>query len=46
MIVVGTNYWNLGIEIALGDINKDKEGIWTFRNLGKNIAFVLQKLKA
>ena len=46
MIVVGSTYWNLGIGLAPGDVKKDKEGIRTFKNLGKNIAFVLQKLNS
>ena len=46
MIVVGSTYWNLGIGLAPGDVNKDREGIRTFKNLGKNFAFVLQKMNA
>ena len=44
MIVVGSSYWNLGIWLAPGDILKDKEGVQTFKTLGKNFAFVLKKL--
>ena len=46
MIVVGSTYWNLGIGLAPGEVKKDSEGIRTFKNLGKNFAFVLEKLKA
>jgi multimeric flavodoxin WrbA len=46
MIVVGSSYWNLGVGKAPGDILNDEEGIITFRNLGKNIAFALKKLKS
>ena len=46
MIVVGSTYWNLGVGLAPGDVNKDQEGIRTFKNLGKNLAFVLEKLNS
>jgi multimeric flavodoxin WrbA len=46
MIVVGSSYWNLGFGIAPGEVKKDKEGMDTFRTLGKNFAFVLKKLKS
>ena len=46
MFVVGSSYWNLGIGRAPGDVMSDEEGINTFRNLGKNFAFLLKKLKA
>ncbi|MHA1726137.1 MAG: flavodoxin family protein [Promethearchaeota archaeon] len=46
MIVVGSSYWNLGIGLAPGDIQKDTEGIETFKNLGVNMAYVLKKLKS
>ncbi len=45
MIVVGSDYWNLGIANAIGDILNDNEGINTFRTLGQNIAWLLKKLK-
>lgn len=47
MFVVGSSYWNLGLNPNVmdpGDFKKDKEGIQTFKNLGKNFAFLLQKL--
>jgi len=44
MFVVGSSYWNLGIGSDPGDIKKDKEGMQTFKNLGKNISLLLQKL--
>jgi len=46
MLVVGSSYWNLGIGLAPGDVKKDGEGMQTFKNLGKNFAYVLQKLKS
>ncbi len=44
MIVPGSTYWNLAIGLNPGDIKKDEEGIQTFRNLGKNMAWLLKKL--
>jgi len=46
MFVVGSSYWNLGIGLNPGDIMNDKEGITTFKDLGQNFAFLLQKLNA
>ena len=45
MIVVGSSYWNLGVAGPPGEVLNDAEGIDTFKTLGKNIAFVLQKIK-
>jgi len=47
MFVVGSSYWNLGLNPNVmnpEDINKDGEGIETFKNLGKNFAYLLEKL--
>ncbi len=44
MFVVGSSYWNLGVGLHPGDVKKDEEGVSTFQNLGKNFAFLLQKL--
>jgi len=46
MIVVGSSYWNLGKGKLPGEVLNDEEGIKTFRNLGKNLVFVLNKLKS
>jgi multimeric flavodoxin WrbA len=46
MIVVGSSYWNLGIGLDPGDVKNDEEGTQTFKNLGKNFAFVLKKINA
>jgi multimeric flavodoxin WrbA len=46
MIVPGANYWNLGIGLQKGDVDKDEEGIHTMRTLGQNMAWLLKKLKA
>jgi multimeric flavodoxin WrbA len=47
MFVAGSSYWNLGINPNTTEpelIMEDEEGIATFQNLGKNIAYLLQKL--
>ena len=44
MIVCGSTYWNLGIGLKPGDVQNDEEGIETFRNLGKNMAWLLKKI--
>lgn len=43
MIVPGSCYWNLGIGLEPGDVNKDEEGIRTMRLLGENMAWLLKK---
>ncbi|MBD3255712.1 MAG: flavodoxin family protein [Candidatus Lokiarchaeota archaeon] len=47
MFVVGSSYWNLGVNPNVAKpekIEKDSEGMATFRNLGKNMALLLKKL--
>jgi multimeric flavodoxin WrbA len=44
MFVVGSTYWNLGFGQNPGDIKKDQEGINTFKNLGRNMTYILYKL--
>jgi len=46
MFVVGSSYWNLGKGRLPGEVLNDEEGIKTFRNLGKNLVFLLNKLKS
>jgi multimeric flavodoxin WrbA len=46
MIVPGSSYWNVGIGLAKGDVEKDTEGIETMETLGKNIAWLLKKIRA
>lgn len=45
MIVPGSSYWNIGYGHAPGDVEKDVEGVQTMQVLGKNMAYVLKKLK-
>ncbi len=44
MIIPGSNYWNLGVGLDPGDVLTDKEGIGTFRELGENMAWLMEKL--
>lgn len=46
MIVPGSSYWNLGIGLEEGDVEKDEEGIATMKTLGQNMAWLLKKLHA
>ena len=45
MIVVGSSYWNNGHGMNPGDVQNDEEGIQTMQNLGRNMAWLLKKLK-
>lgn len=44
MIIPGSSYWNIGIGLAEGDVEKDEEGIRTMETLGQNMAWLLKKL--
>jgi multimeric flavodoxin WrbA len=46
MIIPGSSYWNIGIGLAEGDVEKDDEGIRTMQVLGQNMAWLLKKLNA
>jgi len=46
MIVPGSSYWNIGIGNKKGDVQKDEEGMKTMDDLGRNIAWLIKKLKA
>lgn len=45
MIVPGSTYWNMGLALKPGEIKKDEEAVKTFRDLGKNMAWLLKKIK-
>ncbi len=45
MIIPGSSYWNIGIGREKGDVLKDEEGIKTMQTLGKNIAWLMKKIK-
>jgi multimeric flavodoxin WrbA len=46
MIIVGSNYWNIGIGPEMGEAADDQKGMETMRQLGENIAWMLKKIKA
>jgi multimeric flavodoxin WrbA len=45
MLIVGSSYWNIGIGRNIGDVLQDEEGLTTMSNLGKNISWLLEKMK-
>jgi len=45
MIVPGSSYWNLGIGLQKGEVEKDSEGIGTMEILGKNMAWLLKRIQ-
>jgi multimeric flavodoxin WrbA len=44
MVVPGSSYWNVGLGLDPGDVEKDEEGLRTMRVLGENMAWVMRKL--
>lgn len=44
MIVPGSCYWNVGIGLAPGDVEKDEEGLNIMKILGQNMAWLLHKI--
>jgi len=44
MIVPGSSYWNVGIGLGKGDVEKDEEGLKTMGDIGKNMAWIMKKL--
>ncbi len=44
MIVPGSSYWNVGTALRKGEFMNDTEGIETMRNLGQNMAWLLNKI--
>ena len=45
MIVIGSNYWNVGQAGEKGEIKKDIEATKNMKNLGNNIVWLLKKIK-
>ncbi len=45
MIVVGSSYWNIGIGRDPGEIQNDREGLETMQVLGRNMAWLLKKIR-
>ena len=46
MIVVGSSYWNIGIGREKEEVAKDEEGMRTMRDLGTNMAWVLERIRS
>lgn len=46
MIIVGSSYWNIGIGRDPGEVLNDQEGIKTMQDLGRNMAWLIKKIKA
>jgi multimeric flavodoxin WrbA len=46
MIIPASTYWNVGFGRKKGDVAGDEEGLKTMENLGKNMAWLIKKLKA
>ena len=44
MIIPGSSYWNMGIGLDKGDVEKDDEGMETMKTLGRNMAWLLKKI--
>lgn len=45
MIIPGSTYWNVGIGLEKGDVEKDEEGLNNMRNLGETIAWLAKVMK-
>jgi multimeric flavodoxin WrbA len=46
MIIPASTYWNVGFGRKKGDVAGDEEGMRTMENLGKNMSWLIKKLKA
>ncbi|MBP2667299.1 MAG: Iron-sulfur flavoprotein, partial [Firmicutes bacterium] len=44
MIIPSSSYWNMTLSLEPGDVQKDEEGIDTFKTLGKNMARLLKQV--
>ncbi len=44
--IPGSTYWNIAFGRGRGDVSQDEEGMRTAWNFGKNVAFLVKKLKA
>ncbi len=45
MVIVGSSYWNIGVGREAGEVEKDEEGMDTMATLGRNFAWILNKVK-
>ena len=44
IITVGSSYWNIGVGREIGEVDKDDEGMDTMSTLGKNMAWLIDKI--
>jgi multimeric flavodoxin WrbA len=45
MIVPGSTYWNFGVGMGKGDVEKDAEALANMKDLGETIAWLIRKLR-
>jgi len=45
MVIPGSTYWNIGIGREIGDVEKDEEGVRTLKDLGRNMAWLLKRIR-
>ena len=45
MLIPGSSYWNMGFGLEKGDAEKDEEGLQTMKTLGRNMAWLLEKIQ-
>jgi len=45
MIIPGSSYWNMAFGRGPGEVMNDEEGIATMKTLGKNMAWLLKKVR-
>jgi multimeric flavodoxin WrbA len=45
MIIPGSSYWNIGIGREKGEVKQDAEGIETMKVLGRNMAWLLKRIR-
>jgi multimeric flavodoxin WrbA len=45
MIIPGSSYWNMAMGREPGDVLADAEGLETMKTLGKNMAWLLKKIR-
>jgi len=45
MIVPGSTYWNFGIGLQKGDVEKDTEALENMKDLGQTIAWLIKSLR-
>jgi hypothetical protein len=44
MIVPGSSYWNIGIGLDKGDVERHAEGIQTMKVLAASMAWLIEKV--